>query len=955
MSLLLRLLALLAGAMLPLVGLIIYSQVNYRVTLRTDVEETSFRISFYISSEHSRLAEGMRLMVAAIKAWPKAGTVGGCAIADTIAAELSRWKTFYISDKDSTVICSSRPSWIGKRLGNGPAAHGTLSLGRMDDGTPVFKMEARLSDGNSVGLAIDPHWLDEFLATLRPPPGMSAVLIDSQGHIIHQAPEAGMFRGSTVPAPYTGYLKASEPTMARIPGENEANYLHIFAPLSPNLPGIVLDLAVIEVLAYSKSNRMMAVSMVIITATLSLSLAIGWFGGRRLLLRPINQLIQASQQWRTGKYAVRAEESCPAEELRELASTFNDLVTELGDALAHSHETSDKLNNILESSDENIVELDEQWRYTYLNSQARSTLKADDSLIGVSIWNAFPFLIGTPDEECLRRAMTTGCTEDYETYHSNLGCWFSVRAFPHRGRLVIFFRDITEQKILRDEAARAHAMFRMVTDVLPVGVWIIGETGRIVHGNPAGIEIWGGARYASLNEFGEYRAWFTESGEPVTAEKWAGYRAFSNGDITLAERLTIQCFDGQRKAILNSALPLRNADGRIIGAVVVNEDVTALNEAKIEAEQANLAKSRFLAAANHDLRQPVQAMVFMIDVLSAKVTDLGIKPVVNNLKNSTEALRYVLDELTEISRLDAGYVKPKVKDVPLAPLLEQLRAEYAPRMAAKGLELRMVTSSAWGCCDPDLLARILRNLLENALRYTSRGKVLIGTRRHGSSLLIQVCDSGIGIPAARLGEIWEEFFQIGNFERNSRMGLGLGLSIVKRLAKMMGYTVTVQSVEGRGSIFTVSLPCAAALSLPATLEQPRIPIARGNVVVIEDQPDVLAGLVVVLESAGFAVAAGDSLSAALHKRAAIDINSVDVVVSDYRLKGGETGLEAIADIRRTIARHIPAIILTGDSSRELLEAMRRGEFDALLAKPVGAKELVGTVISLLSDRHLVEC
>lgn len=955
MSLRLRLMALLAGTMLPLVGLIAYNQMTIRTSLRDDVEERSLRIAANISAEQGRLAEGMRQVLATIKARPPIGAADACAMSATIAAELSEWKTVYVADPSSTVICSSRPSWIGQRVKDGVAAPGTFSLARLDDGSPIFRVEGRLADGNTVGLAIDPHWLDGYLASLHPPPGLSAALIDDRGRIIHRVPDAKIFRGRAVPGRYTRYLRISQPTLVRMPGVDEVDRVHLFAPLSADIPGVLLDVAFEEGAAYGESNRMMAVSAVVIALTLTSSLAIAWLGGRHVVIGPIDRLMQATRQWRAGNYAIRVQEPSSIPELRELAFAFDGLVAELGTALGQARETAGKLNNILESTADSIVELDRQWRYTYLSSKAEAALRVHRPLVGESIWEAFPFLIGSRDEECLRRAMTTGCPEDYETYHADWGRWFSVRAFPHGDRLVIFFRDITARKKLEDEAARGQAMFGMVTEALPVGVWIIDETGRIAHGNPAGVEIWGGARYASVNEFGEYRAWFAEGGEPVTAEKWAGYRAFSKGETTTAERLTIQCFDGKRKTILNSAVPLRAKDGRIIGAVVVNEDVTALNEAKVEAEHANLAKSRFLAAANHDLRQPVQAMVFMIDVLTATVQDVRIQKIVGNLKNAIEALRFVLDELTEVSRLDAGLVEAKVADVPLAPLLEQLHAEYSPRMAAKGLELRIVRSSAWVRSDTDLLGRELRNLLENALRYTNRGKVLIGARRHGTSLLIQVCDTGIGIPATRLGEIWEEFVQVGNPERNYRMGLGLGLSIVRRLAHMMGHTVTVQSVEGRGSVFTVELPCVPSRPPCAEPGPQAIPSARGNVLVIEDQPEVLTGLVAVLEGAGFAVAAGDSLSTALDNRVATGMPYFDIVVSDFRLKGGATGVEAIAEIRRTMVPRVPAVILTGDSSLELIDAMRRGEFDALLSKPVGAKDLIETILSLLPGRNAVEC
>lgn len=231
--------------------------------------------------------------------------------------------------------------------------------------------------------------------------------------------------------------------------------------------------------------------------------------------------------------------------------------------------------------------------------------------------------------------------------------------------------------------------------------------------------------------------------------------------------------------------------------------------ARADAERANLAKSKFLAAASHDLRQPAQSLVLFTSALSAQLQDHPARRVVSYIEQTSDALRALLDSLLDISRLDAGTIVPRVGATPLAPILDRLATEYALRAIDKGLSFRVAPSSAWCLTDPALLDRILRNLVENALRYTDRGKILLGCRQRGNDLEIQVVDTGIGIARDQLDTIFEEFVQVGNPARDRSQGLGLGLAIVKRLAQMLGHQVSVESRQGRGSRFSITLQMAA--------------------------------------------------------------------------------------------------------------------------------------------------
>jgi two-component system, sensor histidine kinase len=239
-------------------------------------------------------------------------------------------------------------------------------------------------------------------------------------------------------------------------------------------------------------------------------------------------------------------------------------------------------------------------------------------------------------------------------------------------------------------------------------------------------------------------------------------------------------------------------------------------QAQAAAEQANQAKSKFLAAVSHDLRQPVQALVFLNRLLAARLTGHPAEEMVNRHQAALDALTSLLDSLADISKLDAGMITPEIQEVSVMLLLERLHATYAPRFAAQRLKLKVVGCAVWVRSDPSLLARILGNLVDNALKYTEAGGVVIGCRRRSDRLHIRVIDTGLGIPPERLNDIFEEFTQLANPERDRTKGLGLGLSIVQRLAQLLGHDVQVHSVPGRGSSFTVVVPLGAIQAVPGS-------------------------------------------------------------------------------------------------------------------------------------------
>jgi len=363
-------------------------------------------------------------------------------------------------------------------------------------------------------------------------------------------------------------------------------------------------------------------------------------------------------------------------------------------------------------------------------------------------------------------------------------------------------------------------------------------------------------------------------------------------------------------------------------------DVAAQRDA---AEHANLAKSKFLAAASHDLRQPLHAMTLLADALAGHLRDADDRVILARLQDSLTAMRKLFNALLDISRLDAGIVEPHIKDVRLSPLLGRLQSDYAGQAEEKDLEWHCPPTALIVRSDPVLLETMLRNLIGNAIRYTLRGRVAIACREVDGQVRIDVEDSGIGIARDKQTEIFREFLQLNNPERDGAKGLGLGLAIVDRLARLLDHRIELRSAPGTGSCFTVVLPLGSAVVVEegdragenAALDSD---LAGMVVLVIDDQAAVLDGMQALLGRWGCETIPADSEVAAL---AAVGRapRPPELIVADYRLRDDRTGSQAIEHVQRMLGKSIPALIVTGDTAPERLrEAQASGHM--LMHKPV---------------------
>jgi two-component system, sensor histidine kinase len=378
----------------------------------------------------------------------------------------------------------------------------------------------------------------------------------------------------------------------------------------------------------------------------------------------------------------------------------------------------------------------------------------------------------------------------------------------------------------------------------------------------------------------------------------------------------------------------------------------AAEQAREAAEEANVAKSRFLAAAGHDLRQPLHALGFFVDALQEHSLPPDGRVVVTNIRRSVDAMEDLFNSLLDVSRLDAGIVRPRIATIALAPLMERVRLEYDPVARQKNLSLSVAHNSLFVRSDPVLLERIMRNLLANAVRYTDRGRIILGARRNAHSVRIEVWDSGRGIPKDKHREIFQEFRQLDNPQRDRRKGLGLGLAIVERLVKLLDHPLELRSQLGRGSVFVVTVPRGRREEfVPGEADGQIVvdrDVANSLILVVDDEPDVRASMIALLGRWRCEVIAAESCSQMLEKLVSIQ-RLPDLIVSDYRLKGEENGIEVIARLREEFNAQVPALLITGDTG---IEQLREAEESGLhvLHKPLNPSRLRALIANLRRER-----
>lgn len=565
-----------------------------------------------------------------------------------------------------------------------------------------------------------------------------------------------------------------------------------------------------------------------------------------------------------------------------------------------------------------------------------------------------------------------------------------IRTHPlPTGGFVNTFTDITERYQHAEALSESERWIRLITDHVPaliayLNADLVYEFTNKVYEEwycwPRGVmlgqslrEVHSEQHYRRLESYVERAL----AGESVTFE-------FAETNI-----------NNQERYMLRSYVPNRLANGEVVGIFVLIRDITErrrtaealhqayqnlelrvrertaelttlnqqllreieersrvesrLREAKAEAERANLSKTKFLAAVSHDLLQPLNAARLFTSALLERRDPQASSALVRNVSNSLEDVENLLGTLVDISKLDAGVIKADIAPFALSELLENLAAEYAQVARSEGLELHFVACSALVRSDIQLLARILRNLLSNAIRYTRQGRVVLGCRRQGHWLSIEVWDSGMGIAAERLEEIFQEFKRGEEQRPDQDRGLGLGLAIVEKIAGILGHRIGVRSWPGRGSVFSVQVPISASAPLPA----PRLELGDAllerlhgaRIWVLDNDAAICAGMRTLLEGWGCQVIT--ALSEEDLARQVDDYRAeADLLIADYHLDQQQNGIDAVARINARRALALPAMMITANYSNELKQQLRHLGH-TLMHKPVRPMKLKTAISHLL--------
>jgi len=604
-----------------------------------------------------------------------------------------------------------------------------------------------------------------------------------------------------------------------------------------------------------------------------------------------------------------------------------------------------RATDILDSIDEALVALDCDFRVIYQNRRAEQLDRQSLSAVrGRRLWEVWPQLAGSDLEALCRRTMTerqpTSIEKRFDGENTTL--WLEVRFLPTAEGVGCFFRDITMRKRAEEEARASHERAVKILESISDAFYAVDHEWRFTYINRKAEQVWGRSRDTLLGR----RVW-------EAFPKVLGSEAFEAQQQAVREgrEMTVEVLSPTMGNWLEASI-YPNADG----LSVYFRDITArrqaqqaLLQAKETAEAADLAKGKFLAAASHDLRQPLQALLLFVDVLKPHVQGSQGTNALMHLGRGLDALKELLDSLLDMSRLDAGVVQPNIENVSIVPLFEHIAASYRPVAAAKGLELHVLSCNAAARTDRTLLTRMVRNLVENALRYTESGRIDIECRRAGGRLLIEVRDTGIGIPPDHLERIWEEFHQVGNPERDRNRGLGLGLAIVRRLSLLLNHPVDVTSTPGQGTSFVIALPLGRTVETPVTAAEAAT-VGRGRfAVVVDDDAIVLLGLETIFREWGYQVLVAGSAQKAVEGLSRMG-RRPDLIVADYRLREGRYGTEAVARIRALYddpgSAPVPGLILTGETGPECeRDAAAHGL--GIIHKPVTPRQLSHALGELL--------
>lgn len=598
--------------------------------------------------------------------------------------------------------------------------------------------------------------------------------------------------------------------------------------------------------------------------------------------------------------------------------------------------------------------VDTEMRYQFANEAYRAwTGYSPDQLKGMKIEDA----VGVTAFETVRPYMERALAGQhaifslavtYDEFGERYIEGHNIPDFGENGEVrgvFVFVQDVTERKRTEVALKTSEAHLRLITDTMPALIAHIDKDLHYLFANRT-YEEWTGIQRGELvgrhvedvlgrPVYLRHREMMMKAltGEPVSFE--------ATGDFQHAGR----------RHVAAEYIPDIGPDGEVRGFFVMGVDMTerkenelALERAKEDAEQANRAKSRFLAAANHDLRQPLHALGMQLDLLEEAPPE-AIPAAGQTMRDNLAVMSSVLNALLDIGNLEADQVPCSIETFPVFRILDNMKKHHGLQAERKGLLLEVPPVDHHVRSDPALLERIIDNFVSNAIRYTETGKVAIACEDNGSFLSIEVRDTGIGIAVEEQATIFEEYYQLDNPERDRSRGLGMGLAIVHRIARLLGHEIYVNSAKGRGSTFGIHIPLAeedaAEASAKSALDEREIDLTGIVIVVVDDDPIVLSATALLLESRGAEVLSAASGSEALSQIAG-EGPLPGLFLIDYRLPGNEDGISVARALKDKIGADVPALIITGDTDPAVTNRVAKAGH-LIFNKPVEPDKLIATI------------
>ncbi|GHA99825.1 hybrid sensor histidine kinase/response regulator [Modicisalibacter luteus] len=648
------------------------------------------------------------------------------------------------------------------------------------------------------------------------------------------------------------------------------------------------------------------------------------------------------------------------------------------------------LQATIENINQGISVVDQNLRLVVWNQRYLELFRFPDHLIRVGApmdkifrYNAHngEYGPGDPEEhvDLLVENIRQGQPHRYVRYRQD-GTVLEVQGNPMPGGGFVYtYQDITQQKRTEEALIRSENNIRIYTDNVPALIAYFDKDCRYLFTNRAYEQAFGIDRNEVIGERVE-----SVMSQSIARDRAPWMRLALSGERVSFE-ISLDDGDGGTRYMLVTYTPHFGDGGAILGFFALYQDITerrlaeialketnenleervrertqalseanaalrqenrvraeaeqALRQAKQVAEDANTSKTRFLAAASHDLLQPLNAARLFTSALSQQVDAEDLKRTIGHIDNSLQAAEELLGTLLDISKLDAGALTPRRSHFALSDIFRPLRAEFEVMAEERGLDLNVVSTKAWVDSDTQMLRRIIQNFLSNALRYTQHGRVLLGCRRRGERLSIEVWDTGPGIPESKLTEIFQEFRRLDQASRHkeSEKGLGLGLSIADRMSRVLDHPIKVRSWEGVGTLFSVSVPTVAARASDKTAED--IPsrragnkLAGARVICIDNETLILEGMKAMLTGWGCEVFTATSIGGAKSILRHLD-SDPDAILADYHLDNEVTGLMALEALAERCQGPVPGIVITADRTDEVAEEIKRAGYQLLL-KPV---------------------